>query len=95
MARTRTYPDTYAGLLDAARDDWGNKLAAKGHSMKWRKAGRVSERTRDSTHYHGTCRNCGGELNVGEYWLDDADCAPGLIRLQRPAQCKPHRRSPR
>jgi hypothetical protein len=73
----RSYPDTPGGWLDEARDSFADKLRLRGHEIYWRKVGRVSHRTRATTHYHLTCRKCHGELDVGEDWTK----AAGQVRM--------------
>jgi hypothetical protein len=85
-ANGRTYTDTPAGWLRAARDKWDRKLTAKGHKMTWRKVGRVSQNTLDSAHYLGTCRNCRAWIEAGEYWsaqvpeITTGGVFPGMLR---------------
>jgi hypothetical protein len=84
----RTYPDTPAGWLDMARDGWKASLSAAGHRMAWRKVGRITMNTRNSHHYRGTCRRCGGQIDVGEYWsVVLAGNFPSLVLAGRPRKC--------
>ena len=53
----KTYSDTDAGALKAAKDDYAERMRDLGHRMTWRKRGR--------SEYDGNCRRCGGSIIVG------------------------------
>ena len=64
--------------LSQQKAKWQQKLAAKGHDMTWR---------RESGHspfYVGTCRNCGGRVEVDDMGAETMNLGWG----PRVGQCR-------
>jgi len=82
--RTRTYRDTPAGHLEAARDKALDQLILQGHDMKyWRKEAGASP-----PYFSARCGKCGAGVKVvtGRAPMN-LPGYPGLLRLGRVRWC--------
>lgn len=86
---TRTYRDTPAGRLQAARDKAADKLWVRGHDMKyWSKAAGVSP-----PYFSARCGKCGAGVKVAAGRAPmNLPGYPGLVRLGRILNCPGRRR---
>ena len=51
----------------AAREDWDQRAAARGHQLRWR-LGPGATRRGQAYYWVGACRRCGAEIQVGSSW---------------------------
>jgi len=83
----RSYPDTPAGRARRLRDADDAYLAARGHSLKWRRGHGVSW-LKGEQGWRGRCERCGDLVTVADLGSDgaayrsyaDADGTPRSMR---------------